>query len=330
MPYVILVRINPAPKNTSEARRIRRRNFGPGISFFAPSIKKFETAELSQSCDCFFPAVSITGSNCQLKCDHCRGHILKWMTPTLNPHDLIQTAGEYAARGAAGILVSGGSLKDGTVPLNGFLEAMARIKSSFGLKVIVHTGITSLLLAHGLADAGIDAALIDVLGSMEAIKGVCHLDGVSPADYARSLENLCETGLSVIPHIVIGINYGKTGGECEALDTVARYPVQSLVLIGLMPQRGTPMENAAPPSPQEMGEIFLRARMLMPRTPIFLGCERPAGDHKAATDKLALEAGLNGIAYPAEGTVALAKKMGLQPVFSELCCAIGINGGEPL
>ncbi len=103
---------------------------------------------------------------------------------------------------------------------------------------------------------------------------------------------------------------------------ISQFPVASLVLVGLLPLYDTPMERITPPSPEEMGELFLQARLLFPRTPVLLGYERPAGEHKWQTDLYALKAGLNGIAYPAEGIVGVAQELGLQPIFSPWCCSL--------
>ncbi len=63
------------------------------------------------------------------------------------------------------------------------------------------------------------------------------------------------------------------------------------------------------------------ARLMMPRTPIVLGCMRPKGEHKVRTDTLAVKAGVNAIAFPAEEAVQLAESLGLEVTFSSLCCS---------
>jgi len=55
---------------------------------------------------------------------------------------------------------------------------------------------------------------------------------------------------------------------------------------------------------------------------IVLGCARPGGKHKIITDFIALEAGFNGIAYPAEGIASYARKRGLEVEFQECCCSL--------
>ena len=46
------------------------------------------------------------------------------------------------------------------------------------------------------------------------------------------------------------------------------------------------------------------------------------GAMKVALDRAAIEYGLNGIAYPADGMVAYAREQGLDPEFYEYCCSL--------
>ena len=78
--------------------------------------------------------------------------------------------------GAVGCLVSGGCLPDGSVPLDGFVDAIEKIKLELGLTVFVHTGIITPKTAVALKKAGVDAALIDVIGSAETIRKTLNLN----------------------------------------------------------------------------------------------------------------------------------------------------------
>ncbi|MCL4474229.1 MAG: radical SAM protein [Actinobacteria bacterium] len=237
-----------------------------------------------------------------------------------SPAELLEVGRKLQARGGRGLLISGGSLADGTVPLHDFLEAIGELKQQ-GLSIAVHTGLVDERLAEGLARAGIDIAMIDIIGDDGTIRDVYHLDATT-ADFEDSLRYLCQSGVRTAPHVVIGLHFGEIKGEASALEMISRHEVTSLVLVALTSQQGTPMQDVAPPSPEELGEIFLKARLQFPRLPILLGCARPYGEHKLRTDSLALKAGLNGIAYPAEGIVELAADLGLEPGFSEQCCAL--------
>jgi uncharacterized radical SAM superfamily protein len=75
--------------------------------------------------------------------------------------------------------------------------------------------------------------------------------------------------------------------------------------------------------------LFALARARLPGTPVNLGCGRPLGQFKVALDRAAVDHGLNGIAYPAEGIVSYARERGLEPAFHEHCCSLtwaGLRG----
>lgn len=309
------------PKIFLEGWERARRNFGRQVYFFAPSIKRYRTEEYENSGPPRFIPFSITGGQCSLLCDHCRGKVLEGMRHALSPADLLHQSASLVRQGVQGMLISGGSGIDGVVPLKSYLPTLEEIKKRYGLRLIVHLGLVDDEMAEGLAGAGVEAAMLDIIGSDETIRQVYHLDA-TVADYEASLGRLASHGINLSPHVVIGLHYGHIRGEREALQRISRFPISSLVLVGLLPLYDTPMEGLSPPSPEEMAQFFLESRALFPRTPILLGCERPGGEHKQQTDLYALLAGINGIAYPAEGTVRAARSLGLEPIFSPWCCSL--------
>jgi hypothetical protein len=245
------------------------------------------------------------------------------MRPTTTPEELFAYAKEIADQGCRGILVSGGSDARGVVPIRPFLKTLARIKERFEFRIVVHLGILDEDTAREIKETeAIDGAMIDIVGSDDTLRQIYHMSHVTTSDFENSLRLLYKYRINTIPHVVIGLHYGRIVGEYHALEIISRYKVSSLVLVGLFPQSGTPMHGVIPPSPEEMGEVFKEARTIFPDTPILLGCARPMGRHKLKTDILALKAGLNGIAYPAEGIVEFARKIGLVPRFSEMCCSL--------
>jgi len=60
---------------------------------------------------------------------------------------------------------------------------------------------------------------------------------------------------------------------------------------------------------------------MFPQTPIALGCMRPKGMHRAETDVLAIKAGVDAIAFPAEEAIKFAESQGFEMVFSSYCCS---------
>ena len=222
--------------------------------------------------------------------------------------------------GAVGCLISGGCLPDGSVPLGNFIDAIAKIKKNLDLTVVVHTGVIDFSTAKRLKDAGVDAALIDVIGSDETIREVYHLD-VSVEDYEQSLRAFHESGIPFVPHVLVGLHYGELKGELEALKMIAKYSPSAVITIAFMPIHGTPMENVNPPKPEDIAKILASARLLMPDTPLVLGCMRPKGEQRTRTDMLAVRAGVNAIAFPVEEAIQLAESLKLEISFSSLCCS---------
>ena len=85
-----------------------------------------------------------------------------------------------------------------------------------------------------MESAGIDSAMMDVIGAEETIRDVYHLDR-PVEDFEATLAALTATSMEVVPHIVIGLHYGRLRGEGRALEIVARHPIHALVLVVVMP-----------------------------------------------------------------------------------------------
>jgi uncharacterized radical SAM superfamily protein len=206
------------------------------------------------------------------------------------------------------------------VPLDRFIDTIAQIKKELNLITVVHTGIINKESAQELRNAEVDAALIDIIGSDETIREIYQLDA-KVADYDQSLANLSNAGIPFVPHVLVGLHYGKLMGELSALQMIAKYNPSAVIVISFMPIHSTKMEKTQPPVPMDIGKVLVTARLMMPKTPLVLGCMRPKGKHKDETDTLAVKAGVNAIAFPAEASITLAEQMGYQVTFSSLCCS---------
>ena len=289
------------------------------VKFYVPSFA-FQKTSASRSSEGRFPTISVTGNECALGCKHCGRKVLKTMVPARTPTKLFEIAEKLKCEGAVGCLVSGGCLSNGSVPLQRFTAVLERIKRELGLNVIVHTGIVSGSTAEALKDSGIDAALIDVIGSDLTIRQVCNLN-VTVDDYENSLTMLHKTGLNVVPHVIVGLQNGMLEGEFQALKMVRRYDPSALVIIAFMPIRGTEMENMKPPTPIAIARVVAVARLFFPKVPLALGCMRPKGEHRVKTDVLALKAGADAVAFPSEEAIKYAQKKGFGVAFSQQCCS---------
>jgi uncharacterized radical SAM superfamily protein len=304
-----------------EAFNQSRNHFSNEIHFYMPGMVHFDTSFYSAVDPLRFPAISVTENHCTLRCEHCKGRLLETMIPLTMPEQLLDICLKIKNAGGRGCLISGGSLSDGSVPLEPFIPYIKRVKNELGLHVVVHTGVVYPKLAEALGEAGIDAAMIDIIGSDQTIRSVYHLDLTSEA-FDTSLSLLEQNHIPIVPHIVVGIHYGQLKGEEQAIRIVARHNPAAVVIVALNPLEKTPMELVPPPSPRDIARVTLASRLLLKDTPLLLGCARPLGEHKDETDILAIKAGVNGIAYPSEAGYNYAKKRGLKILFSEECCSL--------
>jgi len=289
------------------------------VNFYAPSFMYYKTGYYSSS-PADFPTISVTAGSCALKCEHCGRKVLRTMYPATTPEKLLELCRKLKLKGALGCLISGGCLPNGSVPLAHFFDAIGKIKSELGLTVVVHTGVIDFPTARALAESGANTALIDVIGSDDTIKEICKMN-ITAKDYALSLEALNKANINFVPHVIVGLHYGKLKGEFHALEMISRTKPSALVIIAFMPIHGTLMEHVRPPRPVDIARVIVSARTMLPDTPLVLGCMRPKGTHRIDTDILAIRAGVDAIAFPAEEAIEFAKNQGLEVSFSSLCCS---------
>ncbi|RMH64220.1 MAG: radical SAM protein [Calditrichaeota bacterium] len=305
-----------------QCAHIRKNHFDNKITFYAPGLKSYKTSEYSCHSVQEFVSISVTGENCALSCEHCKTKSLHGMLDVRGfEGGLFGMCAQLAQKGTRGVLISGGSDIHGRVPLLKHIPDMIRVRRELGLAIRVHPGLPDEQTCAALAEVGLDGVMLDIIGDQETITEIYHLKK-TPADYEAVLERMHRYKLPAIPHIILGHYFGEMRGEWAALDMIKKYPPKTLVLVILMPLQGTGMVVEKLPTLDEIGRFFDLARRSLPRTPIILGCARPMGPIKLEIDKLAIDAGLNGVAYPADGMVSYAKEQGLEPDFINACCGV--------
>ncbi|MFN3870958.1 MAG: radical SAM protein [Aquificaceae bacterium] len=306
----------------NEGFEIRLKNFGRDIHFYSPGFKHYEVEDFSIKTTPKFVDISITGKNCELMCDHCASKILWHMIPATTPEELWQVANQLKERGVEGVLISGGSNKDGVVELYPFLDVMKRIKEELGMLVSCHVGLVDKKLSEGLKEANVDAVLLDIIGDDQTIEQVYKLPHKGVKDYEESLRLLKEYGHNIVPHVIIGLHYGQIKGEYKAIDMIAQFDPSALVMVVVMPYYGKArFQLLPPPKAEDSARVILYARKALPKRPVVIGCARPAGPDRIKLDFYALHAGVNGITFPAEGIFTYAKSLGLNPIVSPNCCS---------
>ncbi|MDD1743093.1 MAG: hypothetical protein LUO85_00535 [Methanomassiliicoccales archaeon] len=261
----------------------------------------------------------MTGEACGLQCDHCRGHYLKAMRPVGFADDLLRLAKQIEAEGAEGMLVSGGCDKNGKVPLGPFLPAIKRIKQETGLQINLHTGLIGTDEACQIADSKADCISFDLVQDPSVIRKRLHLS-VGPKAYERTLTALFSAGVErVVPHLLVGLSGDDDECEIAAIEIAARFPVAGMVILALMPTRGTPMEGARPPSDDHLLEMIERAVDVLD-VPVMLGCMRPRGKWELEVKAIGL--GVRRIAMPSPRTEAWADTHGYRITKRSSCCAL--------
>ncbi|MBW1697648.1 MAG: radical SAM protein [Deltaproteobacteria bacterium] len=305
--------MNDLSKKIEKARELSWKRFGKSVIFYLPGMFHYNGINGK------YPAISITGNQCALHCDHCRGKILESMIHTATPAHLLEVCMKLAEKGNKGVLISGGCDANGQLPWDAFIAAIGEIKKRTRLHISIHSGLIHRETALRLKQAGVDQALIDVIGDDTTYRAIYHVPfGVSRI--LSSLEALQHAGLSIIPHIVCGLDYGLMGGEKIAVEMISRFDVKQMVIVSLMNIPGTPIWKSPPPSAEVVADVIAEARLRLPDTLISLGCARQRGNTRL--EILALDAGVNRMALPAEEVIKKAKSYGLNIRYQRTCCSV--------
>lgn len=299
------------------------------IRFSTPTFKSYTSDDVKGCGKNSFPAFSVTGGACALDCDHCQAKILEPMIPATTPEMLDQKVRDLIVlQGLRGFLLSGGSNRRNEIKYERYYPVLERLKRDFPyLKIAIHSALLNEMRAKLMESAGVDTAMMDVIGAENTIRDVYHLDR-PVADFEKTLAALCGTRMKVVPHIVIGLHYGRILGEQTALDICARHNIASLVLVVLMPFFARETKFVTPDA-HDVGRIFIDARRRLPEKEVLLGCARPAGIHRRIVDAYAVMAGLDGIAFPADGAVQVCKALGRNFFQEHACCSIKIGEVTP-
>lgn len=295
------------------------------IRFSTPTFKDYTSSEMKGCSKNSFPAFSITAGGCALMCDHCQAKILEPMIPATNPEMLEQKVRDLVLmQDLQGFLLSGGSNRQNEIAYERYYPSVEKLKRGFPhLKIAIHSALLDETRAKRMESAGVDTAMMDVIGSNQTIRDVYKLER-PVEDFEATLAALCSTKMEIVPHIVIGLHYGKILGEAEALDICSRHDIHALVLVVIMPFYAKPGTFETPKS-ADVGRIFMEARTRLADRQVLLGCARPPGMARREIDAYAVMAGLDGIAFPADGMAAVAETIGRPFHQKHACCSIKIG-----
>ncbi|MFX1500953.1 MAG: radical SAM protein [Promethearchaeota archaeon] len=262
-------------------QEITRKNFNNILKIYVPTNR--------------FPAISITGSECNLQCEHCNKKYLKGMKPILSTKKLERFLFNLSKKGGVGALISGGSLGDGSVPLLNYLDTIKKVKRETELIINTHTGLLNEETAKKLADANVDIVSFDINMDEEVIKNIYHLD-IELNEYKRAINLLKKYKLNIVPHICIGLHYGKLSKELDSIKFIKETDINPslIVIIILIPPKDSKIKFEMPKL-EDIAKVIGILRIIFPKTEISLGCMRPRGRVKNEIEKVAIKAGITRI-----------------------------------
>ncbi|MFU2158377.1 radical SAM protein [Caldisericum sp. AR60] len=283
----------------------------------------------------FYPSretleVSLTGTACSLNCNHCNARYLSRMK---TKEQILEILENHPGRFKS-ILISGGSTKDGKVPI---LEHMDFIKKvhSMGLKLNFHTGLLSEEEIRAIKPY-VERISFDFVYDDRVIQEVYHLKDKTKEDFEKTyllmrriiggrIEN--EEGLPqsrVVPHITLGIKCGEIDeGEEDTIDELAFIKPTLIVIDVFIPTKGTPFENCPVPDLDKVLKMVDKAyRRTSRTTTLFLGCMRPFGEYRELLDVEAYKLGVKGFVLPSKSLRDLLKEQGEEVRIFNECCAL--------
>jgi len=248
-------------------------------------------------------------SDCELLCAHCRGRYLRQMVQVRTPGDLQRFGTRFTGHG---LLISGGFDRAGRLRnLEAMLPVMQRLHRRFF--VAVHPGLVSETQARQLATC-CQCAFVDI-PAPDAIRQVFGL-AASLADFVAAMAALHDAGVSVAPHLTVGLAYGRVS-EYEALDALKGFPFEKLVVNVIVPTVGTPFARVS----VERDEVLAFFRELARcNRPFAVGCMRPRG-----MDIDLVRLGVDELARLSPAGLRYAERKGIDLQRMPWCCGVTLE-----
>jgi uncharacterized radical SAM superfamily protein len=241
------------------------------------------------------------------------------MVDVSKPGSLYKFGIDLWSREGKGMLISGGCDPKGAVdfPDHTFHE-IKKLKEDTGLLINLHCGLVDEETAIKISGSGIDKVSFDLVYDDQTIHGVLGLKRTKE-DFLETISRLRSNGIAVAPHILAGLNKGRISWEYEAVKVLSQMKVNEVVMIVLIPTKGTEFETIQGPSLEEIIELgtYMREQL---EGRIILGCMRPKG--MVELEKRSLEIGFDGIVIPGRSTLKWIEEQGWEIRFEDVCCCM--------
>ena len=222
-----------------------------------------------------------------------------------------------------GMLISGGFDHEGKLPIKNILAGIEGLKSKYPfLTIYIHTGFLDAKEAAALKSSGVDAVLVNLIGSLKAIREVYNLKDRTYSDYLDTIKVLKDQDLKVSPHIIIGLENGKLSDEFRTVKDALALGVDSLVFVVLKrASRMVDFTSSGVPH-DDIIRLVKYARGLSGDTLLSFGCAKPPGENSHLLEIGLIKAGIDSMAFPSEKTIRFVIENKIAHTFVEKCCAI--------
>ena len=273
--------------------------------------------------------MSLTGTYCELHCDHCNAQYLKGMMTKEQTLELLKKKPDYYTS----VLVSGGSTEEGKVPIIPDLNFIKKLYK-MGLKLNFHTGLLSREEILKIKPY-VNRVSFDFIYDNEVIHNVYHLHGKNKEDYKNTYlltrrilgghieNNKGYPSTRVVPHFTIGLNCGKvTDGDFKTIEELASLKPTLLVIDVFIPTPNTPFAKCPAPDLKAVQKVLNKAHRRLTHTTLFLGCMRPFGNYREKLDLMAYGEGVRGFVKPTKPLMEKIKNSEEKIVIKEECCAL--------
>ena len=271
-----------------------------------------------------FPSISVTGSQCDLNCQHCDRKYLTNMLQAETEEKFKDALNYCIDHNSVGALISGGCTSYGKVPIDKYKDIIRDFKKkNKNFYLNSHVGLITYSEARSLKESGIDTVSFDLNLDPKVIQDVFNLN-FKIEDYISSYDALLEAGLRVIPHILIGARFGKIARELDAIKVLNQNQPELLVFIGMIPPRihGEMDPNFELISPESIAKFILISKIFLPSTVLSLGCMRPKGNFSFDLERWSILSGASHVVMPSAKTIKWLKQENFDIEYFNACCVI--------
>lgn len=270
-----------------------------------------------------FPALSLTGTNCDLDCEHCHSRYLHGMRDISTPTAFKECLQDLVLKNCTGALLSGGCEENGRVPLEKVLPQIKKFKTTHQFYFNSHLGIADSQIIHQLTEAQIDLVSFDLVLNPKVIRDIFH-SSHTVDDYIKTYKTLQEENIRLVPHVLIGSYFGRISTEIETLKFITENPTEMMVFIVMIP----PKLNGKYDSrfnfilPEDVARLIFIMHYFNPKMELSLGCMRLRSHKFRKMEKWGIQAGLTRIEMPGKKTEDWLQKEHIQIDRFDACCAI--------